>query len=352
MVSLPAMSIDLEAHFSFLKYNVSKSHIRKYCTGHTRYSVLTYEWEIIRAYNYVCHKPDHRQVSGSSALNKWWNRQDYHKTLIGNETHNRIAPFLVTLSDLQPYYGRPIGQAVKICSCGFFFISSSFFLAYFRRSQVECLPYFHTWCGLSANLECMSEMCCTRLAENTGRKKRQKFAICAPSHNFATAAFINNHKKIVKQQYLLRMSSQCGELRPTNGWDRLAGLGHPGNFNGFRVLTSLLQRRTEVNQTFHDVWTSPGLVHYIYVFGVSCPVTEFCQVHSSVCVHVLRSPILAALVLGTRAVGVSQTAALSRGRHLYSSGRPSCWASAHILGSPIANPYNTTTGTILSGYCR
>jgi len=22
------------------------------------------------------------------------------------------------------------------------------------------LPYFHTWCGLSANLECMSEMCC------------------------------------------------------------------------------------------------------------------------------------------------------------------------------------------------
>ena len=24
---------------------------------------------------------------------------------------------------------------------------------------------------LSANLECMSEMCCTRLAENTGRKK-------------------------------------------------------------------------------------------------------------------------------------------------------------------------------------
>jgi len=24
---------------------------------------------------------------------------------------------------------------------------------------------FHTWCGLSANLECMSEMCCTRLAE-------------------------------------------------------------------------------------------------------------------------------------------------------------------------------------------
>jgi len=35
-------------------------------------------------------------------------------------------------------------------------------------------PYFHTWCGLSANLECMSEMCCTWLAENTGRTNDAK----------------------------------------------------------------------------------------------------------------------------------------------------------------------------------
>ena len=34
--------------------------------------------------------------------------------------------------------------------------------------------YFHTWCGLSANLRCRSEMCCTRLAENTGCKKVAK----------------------------------------------------------------------------------------------------------------------------------------------------------------------------------
>jgi len=39
---------------------------------------------------------------------------------------------------------------------------------------------------------------------------------------------------------------------------------------------------------------------------------------------------LAALLHGTLAVGVSQTAALTRGRHLYSAGRPSCWALAHI----------------------
>jgi len=36
--------------------------------------------------------------------------------------------------------------------------------------QIGCLPYFYTWCGLSANLECRSEMCCTRLAGNTGCK--------------------------------------------------------------------------------------------------------------------------------------------------------------------------------------
>jgi len=29
-----------------------------------------------------------------------------------------------------------------------------------------------------------------------------------------------NGKKLVKQQYLLHMSPQHGELRPTSGWDR------------------------------------------------------------------------------------------------------------------------------------
>ena len=40
--------------------------------------------------------------------------------------------------------------------------------------------------------------------------------------------------------------------------------------------------------------------------------------------------VLAALLHGTLVVGVSQTAALTRGRHLYSAGRPLHWALAHI----------------------
>ena len=41
--------------------------------------------------------------------------------------------------------------------------------------------------------------------------------------------------------------------------------------------------------------------------------------------------VLAALLHGTPVVGDSQTAALNRGRHLYSLGRPSRWALAHSL---------------------
>jgi len=44
--------------------------------------------------------------------------------------------------------------------------------------------------------------------------------------------------------------------------------------------------------------------------------------------------VLAALLHGTLVLGVSQTAALNRGRHLYSAGRPSRWALAHI---PVLN---------------
>ena len=61
-----------------------------------------------------------------------------------------------------------------------------------------------------------------------------------------------------------------GPLTAEIGW-RVRGT--PTNFNGFRVLASLLHRRrsTEVNHTLHSVWPSPGLVHCIYIFGDSCP---------------------------------------------------------------------------------
>jgi len=83
--------------------------------------------------------------------------------------------------------------------------------------------------------------------------------------------------------------------------------GTLANFNGFCILASLLQHSPEANQTLHNVWPSPGLLHYVYIFRGSCPLTEFHHVQNSLCVQVLRCPILAALLHGTPAAGVSQT---------------------------------------------
>ena len=55
-----------------------------------------------------------------------------------------------------------------------------------------------------------------------------------------TIIFLPCFSFLVKQQYLLHMSSQYGKLRPTSGWDPFGGLGHPANFNGFRVMAALL----------------------------------------------------------------------------------------------------------------
>jgi len=79
-------------------------------------------------------------------------------------------------------------------------------------------------------------------------------------------------KGLGKHQHLFHKASQYGERRPTAeiGW---RVWGTPANFNGFRVLVSLLHQRrsTEVNQTLHDVWRSPGLVQYIYILGALSP---------------------------------------------------------------------------------
>jgi len=98
--------------------------------------------------------------------------------------------------------------------------------------RLDCLPYFHTWCGLSANLECRSEMCCTRLAGNAGCKNSPKICrlgtiaqVCwAISSQLRHVSTIG--KKLVKQQYLLNMSPQCVKLRPTSRRDRCVSLGH------------------------------------------------------------------------------------------------------------------------------
>jgi len=115
-------------------------------------------------------------------------------------------------------------------------------------------------------------------------------------------------------------------------------LGSPANFNRFRVLASLLQRRRspEANQTLHDVWPSPGLLHYIYIFGGSCPLTEFCKIHftSKSCVLLYWQHYCTALQQPNYAAWYTvqgmELHNFRTGHHLYSAGRLSRWAMAHI----------------------
>ena len=116
-------------------------------------------------------------------------------------------------------------------------------------------------------------------------------------HIFATKARIDNRKKNLlssdmSSTYLHNMAN-FGTLTVEiccRVW------GTPANFNGFRVLSSLLQRRRspEANQTLHNLWPFPALVHYICIFGGSCLLTEFFPVQYSLYIQVLRSSILAA----------------------------------------------------------
>ena len=137
---------------------------------------------------------------------------------------------------MRTLYFRPV-----VSSLFFFFLSSIFLLGYSQLSQTGCLPYFHTWCGLSANLGCRSETCLTRLAENTGRKKVAKI------RHLGTIAQLCRAKArstIGKNLLSSNMSSTCphnmvnfGPLTAEIG----SGVwGTPTNFDGFCVLAALL----------------------------------------------------------------------------------------------------------------
>jgi len=149
---------------------------------------------------------------------------------------------------------------------------------------------------------------------------------------FATKASIDNRKKLVKQQYLLHkfpqygelqplmaeirlgvlhMFSQYGELRPISGWDLFVSLGHPSKSQrvshlGFvTAATSLTGGQPNLARRLAVSWTG---ALFIYFLGLSPPdgMLPGANLQTSLCVQNLLSPTLAALLHGTRAVGVSQ----------------------------------------------
>ena len=116
------------------------------------------------------------------------------------------------------------------------------------------LDVYHTsthWCSLSANLECMSEMCCTRLAENAGRKESPFW----------------HHRQL------------C------------------------RAVSSQLMHISTVGKNLLNTDTSPTCPHNMVNFGL---------LTAEICWRVWGTPanfncVLSALLHGTLVVGVSQT---------------------------------------------
>jgi len=146
-----------------------------------------------------------------------------------------------------------------------FLFSSSFFprlISAVGDWMSTILPVFHTWCGPCVNLKCCSEMCCTWLAENTGRKKVAKnchLRTIAQLYRAMSSQLRHTstvRKKLVKQQHVLQMSPQYGELRPTSGWDRFVTLGHPTTFQ-------LVSRLGSVTARYVVVGVSQTLRHWI-----------------------------------------------------------------------------------------
>jgi len=176
-----------------------------------------------------------------------------------------------------------IGQTIIFLPCGFFLLLSFFFPRLISAADwmSTILPHV-VWPYCKFGMQVWNVL---QAAE--WKYRTQKWCKKSPSEHhrraissgyiFATKTCIDNWKRNLLSSSI---SSRCPynmvNLRPTNGWDRLAGLGHPIIFQWISLLGSVTARQS-----------SSG-----------------------------RQP---------------NFAALNRGRHLCSTGRPSRWALAHIL---------------------
>jgi len=140
-----------------------------------------------------------------------------------------------------------IGQAIIFLPCGFILLSSSIFF-FFPRLISEAAGwmstiYFDTWCGPSANLECRSKRCCTRLAANAGPRKvaKNRHLGTIPQLCRAISSQLRHVSTIGKNLLSSNISSTCPHNNMVNFGPLAAEIvslvwGTLVNFNGFRVL--------------------------------------------------------------------------------------------------------------------
>jgi len=113
------------------------------------------------------------------------------------------------------------GYAIIFCSCGYFLyflFLSSFFFAYSQRSEIGCLPFFHTWCGLSVQKKIEKN-------HNLGTIAQLCWAVSSQLKNVSITG-----KNLLNSNSPPHVFTKYCENRPINGWDRFRSLEHPSKF--------------------------------------------------------------------------------------------------------------------------
>jgi len=125
---------------------------------------------------------------------------------------------------------------------------------------------------------------------------------------FVTKACIDNQNKVLSSNISSTCPQNMADSGPLTAEIGSGVWGTPASFNGFRQLARYCHDVTHRRPT--ELCTMFGHLlgwYTIYIFGGSCPQTEFCQVQNSRYVEVLHSPTLAALLHRTPAAGVRET---------------------------------------------
>ena len=130
-----------------------------------------------------------------------------------------------------------------LLSIFFFFLSAPIL----SRHKLDVYHTSHTWCGLSANLGCRSEMCCMRLTENTGHKKSSKIRhlgtiaqLCRTISSQLRHISTIGKKNLLNSNIFLTCPHSMVNFGPLAAEIVLLIWATPANFNWFRVLAALL----------------------------------------------------------------------------------------------------------------